>query len=158
MASAIQVKVIKPKAMNVNVFRRAVDKSLDEGAKVIDKSFAGTMTTFKRKFPIVVKKGKSKRIIWVDSDIYFYVSAGTRIRWALMSSDWKSKTRPGRLKPGSGGGRVVVAGRRYMQRKGIPPRPGIRARNFDKQIVKRDGPKIQKLFDRNIAQAARQAY
>lgn len=158
MSMVITVKAIKPKELNVKAFERAVEKGLDKSAKIIEKSFEETMRTFRKKFPVLIKDDKFSRLIWVDGETYSYLNFGTSIRWALMTGNWKSKTKPGRIGSGPGRGRVIVAGRRAMTRRGIRPRPGIKARHFDKQIVKRDGPKVQKPIDSEIDKAAKNAF
>jgi len=74
---------------------------------------------------------------FTDNEIMAHLNFGTHTRWAVMSSDWASKTSPGNLSSGSGQGRAVVRGRRAMQARGIQPRPGITARAWDKEVVKR---------------------
>lgn len=69
--------------------------------------------------------------------IWQYLNQGTSIRWALMSRDWRSKTRPNSFQSGRGRGRVVIAGRRAMTARGIGPRPGIEARNWSTILTKR---------------------
>lgn len=67
-------------------------------------------------------------------DIYLYIDKGTQIRWAVMSSDWESKTNPSRYQSYQGHGRVTARGRWYMQMLGMDARPGIEPRNFSEQI------------------------
>jgi hypothetical protein len=45
-----------------------------------------------------------------------------------------------------------------MQRRGIRPRPGIKARHFDKEIVRKDSKPIQKIFNKEIAQATKRVF
>ncbi len=158
MGNTIQLRAIKPKRLKVDVFEKGVNKGLDRIAKLIEGDFNETQRTFKRKFPVEIDKGDGWRLIFVDSDIYSYVSRGTRIRWALMSRDWQSKTAPGRFRPGPGRGRVVIAGRGAMQRRGIAARPGIKARKFDEQIVKKDTRQAQRILDGEIAKASKKAF
>jgi len=61
---------------------------------------------------------------------YGWVDRGTRIRYATMSGDWKSKTRPGVMASYGGRGRVLFVSRKR-------PRPGIVARNFTDTITRR---------------------
>lgn len=76
-----------------------------------------------------------------------WLDAGTRIRWAVMSRDWISKTRVGWFGSGPGRGRAVIRGRGAMMRLGIPPRPGIKARNWSKDLQKRrKGPFTKNIF------------
>ena len=86
---------------------------------------------------------------FTDNEIMGYLNDGTDERWAVMSSDWSSKTARGRLSSTSGSGRVVRRGKRNMTR----PRPGIEPRQFDKAIVK----VRRKPFRRNMQLAIRKA-
>lgn len=59
-----------------------------------------------------------------------WVNRGTRIRYATMSKDWRSKTRPNVIGSTAGAGRMLFVSRKH-------PRPGIVARNFTDIILKR---------------------
>lgn len=75
--------------------------------------------------------------------VWMFLDGGTKIRWAVMSGDWKSKTRPNFLGSGRGRGRAVIWGRRAMQKRGIAPRPGIRARHWSEAIHKLRAAKFE---------------
>jgi len=90
------------------------------------------------------------KFVWLDK--------GTRIRWAVMSSDWQSKTRPGRLNSGPGSGRVVIAGRRAMQSRNIRPRPGIEARGWTEMVAKRRKRPYQRAMVKAMQRGARKAF
>lgn len=79
-----------------------------------------------------------------------WLEFGTRIRWALMSSDWKSKTRRAWLGSGRGAGRVLIAGKRAMMRRHIKPRPGIQARNFLAEVNKARSRKFKGQLQRQF--------
>lgn len=108
--------------------------------------FNETQKTFRQKFDVETRDRSSRsQINWhalIEHKIYFFVSGGTSVRYATMSQDWRSKTQPGRFAAGPGRGRVLFVNKRR-------PKPGIKARNFDKQIVKRE----EKPFER-VVQAA----
>jgi len=80
---------------------------------------------------------------------WVWLNDGTRIRWALMSRDWRSKTKVRSFRSGAGAGRVVLAGRRAMTARGIGPRPGIEAREWTKTLSQRR----RKPFTRRMIQA-----
>ena len=61
---------------------------------------------------------------------YGWVNRGTRIRYATMSKDWKSKTKPNVIASYAGRGRLLFVSRKR-------PRPGIQARNFSTIILTR---------------------
>lgn len=79
---------------------------------------------------------------------WWWLEEGTSIRWALMSSGWRSKTRRGRLRSRSGRGRLLIAGRRAMTKRNIKPRPGIRARNWRAEVNKMRSRKFKGLLKR----------
>lgn len=61
---------------------------------------------------------------------YGWVNRGTRIRYATMSKDWRSKTKPNVIASYAGRGRLLFVSRKR-------PRPGIQARNFSTIILTR---------------------
>lgn len=80
-----------------------------------------------------------------------WLEYGTEIRWAVMSKDWRSKTRRAWLSSRRGRGRVLIAGRRAMMARNIRPRPGIEARNWIAEVNKARSRKfkgeMQRTFD-----------
>lgn len=143
MAEVFQFKIIKPKKLNQDAIRLEILNALRKEGREIKTEYEKTTATWKRKpeFEILVgltrPPGSASVLVGTDNEIYNYLDQGTRIRWALMSQDWRSKTTPRRIGSGPGAGRVIIAGRRAMQRRGIGPRPGIKAREFSETIRKR---------------------
>lgn len=83
-----------------------------------------------------------------DNRIYYFLHEGTKVRYAILSRDWKSKTTPRRLSSGSGRGRVVFISRKL-------PQPGIEAREWTDVIIRnrkrpfqRDMQKVMELIAR----------
>lgn len=157
------VKAIVPKQMNIKRVEQAIFKALrDEGqedAALFEKTTATWQhekPTFKPKIgyqgddayvrtePSGNRKGVNK---------YQWLNKGTRVRWALMSGNWKSKTRPGYLASYRGRGRVLVTGRRLKK-----PRPGIKARGWDEAIYRRRAPKFRQNIKAVHNQAAGRLY
>jgi len=66
-----------------------------------------------------------------------WLDEGTKRRWAVMSNNWRSKTRPGSFKSRTGSGRVLIAGRRAMSNRNIGVRSGIKARKWTSTLQKR---------------------
>lgn len=95
------------------------------------KDFNSTVKDWKHKPDFKEKKTVSADRFTVevstDNKIYFYVSHGTKIRYATMSSDFISKTRPKVIPSRRGKGGMLFVNKKR-------PRPGIRGRKFDKQI------------------------
>jgi hypothetical protein len=87
--------------------------------------------------------------------VWMYLDGGTKIRWAVMSGDWRSKTRPGVLGSRPGRGRAVIWGRRAMTKRGIAPRPGIQARHWSEAIHKLRAAKFEAQLKREFDLIAR---
>ena len=90
------------------------------------------------------------KFVWLDK--------GTRIRWALMSSDWNSKTKSGSFRSGRGRGRVVIAGRRAMRRRNIQARPGIQARGWTEKLQKQRKRPFQSAMVKAMQTGAKKVY
>ena len=81
-----------------------------------------------------------------DDPIYGYVDRGTRVRRALMSRDWVSKTKPNVIASYAGRGRVVFISRKLTL-------PGIKARNFSKRIREQIQPRAANKLREKLLQA-----
>lgn len=80
-----------------------------------------------------------------------WLNEGTRVRRAVMSSNWRSKTKPGRLRSGWGRGRVVFISKRIA-------RPGIEARGWSEIIQKRRKRPFQRRMISAMQRAGNNAY
>ena len=111
-----------------------LESAMQETVREIEQDFAKTTRTWKRKprFSKTVKALASSIIgeVSTDSDIYRFISGGTRVRYATMTPGFVAKTVPQWIgsRPGAGG--LLRVDRRR-------PRPGITAREFDKQIARK---------------------
>lgn len=150
MTVTVTFKAVRPPKMKIKQFKRILNKTVKTYADVtLRKEFDATQSTFKGKFPIIIKDESGRnRIAWsciVNGKIYFFISEGTSVRYATMSPDWRSKTRPspGGLKAGAGRGRKLFVNRSR-------PRPGIKARKFDERIARKLG---KATFQRALALA-----
>lgn len=83
-----------------------------------------------------------------------WLNGGTKVRWALMSGNWKSKTSPGKFKSGGGRGRVVVIGRRRMAR----PQPGIKPRGWADKLQKQRKKPFTNRMIKAMNRAAKNAF
>lgn len=148
----IQVKGIKPAKMRIEAIRQEMLRALKEQGKETEREFDKTVATWngdKPKFESLVNlTGDSAELLTGPTgskkalDKFKFLDEGTRIRWAVMSKDWQSKTRRRFVGSGSGRGRVIIMGRRAMQRRRIAPRPGIEAREWTPTIQARRKPKF----------------
>ena len=148
---AIELQAIVPKgAFQSRALVAEIEKALHEEVKELDRLYKLTYMTWDNK-PSMHKEVKvgsreayaevstdDKKMLWLDD--------GTRIRHALMSRDWVSKTKPNRLKSGRGRGRRVAVSRQIQK-------PGIKPRNWSKIIAGIREPK----FQRNAARAVERA-
>lgn len=93
--------------------------------------FGKTVSTWRNQPRFMARKTARGYGVEIDPVFPFeWVNRGTRIRYATMSKDWRSKTRPNVIGSYSGAGRLLFVSRKH-------PRPGIVARNFTDIILKR---------------------
>jgi hypothetical protein len=132
--------IFPPKGLfNVKGFLGGVSKLLRSTAKKIKKSFEITVRGMKEPIRFTVRYlGNDRLEVRTDNEIYYYLSLGTSKRWAIMSRNWRSKTRPNSLKISAGRGRVVIAGKRAMLKRRLKARKGIQARNFHLLIANQE--------------------
>lgn len=129
------------------IVHNVISEGMSEFQGLLIKDFKSTVKDWKRKPDFDEKKVVSdKRFVIevsTDNEIYYYVSHGTRIRYATMSQDFVSKTQPKVIPSRRGrGGMVFVSKRR--------PRPGIKGRKFDKQIKEKRKPAFKRIMTRKF--------
>ena len=160
-------KAIKSQKLKEDVFRLAILNELRKEGTTQKKELNKTTSTWKGAKPTFetlvglsrglgggasVATGPSGNTEGVNK--WHWLNGGTRIRWALMSPNWKSKTKPGKFKSGGGRGRVVVTGRRRMSR----PQPGIKARNWADKLQKQRRKPFTLLMIRAMNRSAKNAF
>ncbi len=90
--------------------------------------------------------------VYTTDDLYRWIDKGTPKRWAVMSRDWRSKTKPRFIGSGPGQGRKRIVGKAAMIKAGYKtPKPGIEARNFSLVIKRRHS----KPFKKDVKEAVR---
>lgn len=152
MTVEVQFSAIQPTPkLNPRAILSQLERGVDRFARQVIKPEFETTWQEPPTFKVENKSSRDEisAIIKTDNEIYYYNNEGTSIRWALMSNDWQSQTRPGRIPSRPGRGRVVIAGRRAMTARGIAPRPGIEGRHWDEQIVEKE----QKGFETEMMKA-----
>lgn len=135
---------------------RQLEKAANDAAAQLGKDaaklYAGTVRTWgdKPDFTVEVNGTATKMevLVGTDSKIYSYVDEGTRVRRALLSPDWRSKTTPGSLRSGGGKGRVILISKKIS-------RPGIKARGFSVAIKDQIDRKAEQTFNKLIKKAIR---
>jgi hypothetical protein len=93
--------------------------------------FEKTVRTWQHQPRFAARKAYHGYGITVEPEYPFeWINRGTRVRYATMSKDWKSKTKLGVIASYNGAGRMLFVSRKH-------PRPGIQARNFTDIIMRR---------------------
>lgn len=130
----VKAKVIFPKSVlaDPRAVVRVVENALTALAYNVKVDFDVTTQTWKDRPAFTIEKSPGKRVVATKSDIYRYVSRGTRVRYAVMTPDFAPKTRTGYIGSNQGKGGLAFIGKR--------PLPGIKAREFEEVI----GKKVQK--------------
>ena len=127
----ISITPISKITVDLKAFEKELRAQMEVEIESMLESFELTTSTWnhKPKFRryLRVTSGEIYMSITTDDKIYNWVSNGTKVRHALMSKDWVSKTRERVLTPGGGRGHMV-----YVSKKLI--RPGIKPRYFPQEI------------------------
>lgn len=147
MASRIRVDPIPVSAgfLSSAKQRRAVQNFLDATAEDIRIDFGVTTQTWKNRPDFAIETpDETTRKVGTDNMIYKFVSGGTRVRYATMTPGFQAKTVPGWI-----GSRPGAGGRMFVDKS--KPRPGIKARNFHQEIIRKWQPRLAGLLRRMIA-------
>lgn len=155
------IKGIRPKKLQVERIARTVLKAAeDEGRehqKILNQTTA-SWTGDKPKFESLtdvsggsasVLTGPTGNTMGVKK--WNWLNEGTRVRRAVMSRNWRSKTRPGSFSSGSGRGRVVFISKRIS-------RPGIKARGWTDKLTKQRHQPFTNRMIRAMRQAGGEAF
>jgi len=120
---------------DVKQYLKQVEDCLDLAAQETRKEMGKTVSTWKDKPDFVIEKDKMERLVVSRNKIYYFVSGGTRVRYATMTPNFKAKTSPSRYQAQGGAGGVAFISK-------LKPKPGIKARNFDTKTAKRMQPRM----------------
>jgi hypothetical protein len=144
-----EFKGIKAAVLRTDVIRLELLNALRSEGRAAVREFKKTVATWNEEKPdfdfligLSGSSGGATVVIGATGDEkgvkkWTWLNEGTRIRWALMSKDWRSKTTPYVLESGPGMGRVVIRGRMAMLKRHIPPQPGIEPREWTRIIAER---------------------
>ena len=137
-------KVIIPKPLQVNAMVNVLIKETEKLGKDMVKDFNSTTRTWQGDKPVFkatmkmdnrTNNGWPNRIILTvapgnndkGAEVWQYLNKGTKVRYAVMSKDFKAKTRPGLLKSYAGKGKMLFVNKKIK-------RPGIKARKWDERL------------------------
>lgn len=124
-----------------------IDEGVGELAREVLGLYQQTTRTWNHQPTFEVQRESTARWrVSTDDEIYGYLDRGTRVRRALMSRDWRSKTKPNVIASYSGRGRVLFISRRLSL-------PGIKARNFSKRIRERIQPQAANRMRKKLLEA-----
>lgn len=156
-------KPILPKGIKISAYKDAIDRALREEGKVIEKRYTSVSRNFSS--PVVRYDTKGPRGI-IDRSLTIstrdvrmvMLDRGTSRRWAVMSKDFRPKTRVRSLSSRRGAGRTLIRGRRAMTARGIKPLKGIQARLWSDEIAKRRQKTFARQVQKEINAAAKRTF
>ena len=136
------MKVKVAKQYNIAKLTKQIDRALNDEIGIMTRMFQKTTKTWSRpprfqKKRIFVFNGRGMRVFTTNKKM-LWLNRGTKKRWAIMSPNFSPKTRVRVIGSRGGSGGVIARGKRAMR----TPRPGIKAREFDKEIARRRQPKF----------------
>lgn len=158
----ITIHPIIPKKMNLDAYRAAVTRALLEEGRTIQQEYEkisnGWDSPVQYDGKLIVNKLTAKITISTVDPRMVFLDLGTSHRWAVMSSDFKAKTRPGVIGSRRGAGQVVIRGQVAMETRGIKARPGIKAREFSITIAKRREKPFERKVQNEITLASKNTF
>jgi len=148
---------IRPKQLNEKAFRLAALNGMRKVGGKMKRDFQRTTQTWEGEKPTfdsaigISKEGPLLVVGPSGSTLgalkWMWLDQGTRIRYATMSRDWKSKTKPGRIGANKGQGRKLYVNRQQ-------PRSGIEARNWIGILSKKWETKFSEEMQKALNKAA----
>lgn len=151
----MKFKAILAKKRNRAIAEAEFFSAMRDFIKVTDKDFESTVQTWNTMPPFVTEVVlEKKRVVgrnYTTDKIYKFISGGTKERYAVMTKNFLSKTLPSMLKARHGRGGLA-----YMlsKKKGDKPKPGIKAREFPKKIIKLREKEFKRIYDRAVKNIA----
>lgn len=144
----MSIKVQKAKYYDLKGIAEDIATVMSKYADLAEEDFERTTKTWNRDVDFnkktTLSRGKFEAEIFTKDEIYYYLNEGTSVRFAVMTQDFKPKTKPGVLDSFPGQGGLAYVNPRTVRQ------PGIKAREFTKAIAKKHG----KDFVRDIQKAS----
>jgi len=139
----IVTKAILARRFNTDLALALLADGVQTEGETEQKEYRKTTSTWgnkpKHELEFSQTKREIKAINITNDKVYFFLHEGTKVRYAVLSRDWISKTTPRRLSSGPGRGRVLFISKKH-------PRPGIEAREWTDVIIQ----KRKKPFRKNM--------
>lgn len=155
----MKMKVIKPAKFNGKAITDGLVAGAGSIARDIETDLRDITQTWKHKPVFKVDVKATDKAITLDAStddlVFIYLDKGTKVRHALMSRDWQSKTKPASggkatLSSGRGRGRLVVVGRHIN-------RPGIKARKFVSSILRSQQRDLLARMEKHLARGVKKS-
>lgn len=142
---AYKMRVIVPKSLfkNLRAMDRAIENTLTGAALGAKEDFEATTRTWRRRPVFFIQKETRKRKVFTTNIIYFFLTWGTKVRYATMTPDFRAKTRTRYI--GSNKGRGGLA---FISK--MKPMPGIKAREFVEEVGEKWDKKLPEIMQRAI--------
>ena len=125
-------------------FARITENALEETARAMEADYRVTVQTWTNRPNFQIDRRPYERDIYTTSDIYRFVSEGTRVRYATMTPNFRAKTSPGIIRSRGGQGGVM-----FIRKD--KPKPGIVARQFAETINRKWARQWPRQYGRALA-------
>jgi hypothetical protein len=151
---AVQWIPILPDPIDAKHFRLEALNGLRTIGRRMVREFKRTTSTWDHQPKFVIQRSTKGGIfsvfVYTEDRIYAFVNNGTQVRYATMTDDFISKTRPGVLNARAGQGGLAFVSRQR-------PRPGLEARDFTGMIQDLVEPDFLEEMDRRMDIAAQKS-
>jgi hypothetical protein len=159
--NVIVVKAIKPATLKKDVFRLEFLTGLHDIEKPIVKDHNKTTDTWKGEKPefksaISLKQPGPTLVVEPSGGSpegvkkWNWLNKGTKVRYAVMSPDFRPKTRTRFIGSGAGRGKMLFVSKKH-------PMPGIKAREWTEEITRIWMPKFKRRMEQAMQDAARKS-
>jgi len=139
----VPITIPKSKMLDPEALKRVIINTMEARAKDIKIDLKVTTQTWNNKPSFTITRRSFVWTIGTDDDIYKFVDKGTKVRYAVMTPNFQAKTRVNVI-----GSRKGVGGFSHFNFK--KPKPGIKARNFTKEIAKKWQRLLPNIVERAI--------
>lgn len=158
----IRYKAIKPGPFDPDAIRNEIFQAANDIMRSIRRDFERTVETWDGDPYYTSQEGEQDSSIpefeegvWTDRGViyaqvhtdeplYFFLNDGTSVRYATMTDPFEAKTTPNVIGSGPGRGGLL-----YVDVN--DPRPGIKARKWDRAIAHKHRPLIRRAMVAGIA-------
>ncbi len=145
---------ITAKLLNVEAMIATLAGGVQIEGETVNAEYQKTTRTWKNEpeHKVIFKQTKQRisSLNITDNRIYFFIHGGTKVRRAVLSGDWISKTTPRFVGSGSGRGRVLFVSKKVAL-------PGIKAREWTDVIAKDRAPKYKTNMEKLMVKIANKA-